>query len=503
MEKKKNGRQKKTIPAKTDNEKQTDARLRELRQTNQALRAEIAELNKTKEHLKESENRYRAVFDSMITGIVIVEEDTTISFVNAEFEKLVGCSRKEIEGRKSWMEFAAKEDISRMLLQHHLRRVDNNAAEKHYEFRLIDSEGDIKNTFLSIDMIPGTKKSVASFLDITERRRAEEALAVSEKKYRTIYENTTLGIFETTRAGKVVHANHTFARMFGYESPGQLVDEIHDLAVQIYKDPRTRADIITSVLGSTTPLQLETDFRRRDGSTFSGILEIQSFHSEKNDDIHFIGFVEDISQRKKAEEGQRIAEELYRTLAEKSFAGVYVVQNGRFMFINSNAAQYAGYTREELIGRSTAKIIHPEDLKIARDHAVEMLSGKRDSPYEFRIVTRRGEIRWIMETLTSINYLGKPAILGNSMDITDYKSVAAERENIILQLQKALLEVKKLSGLLPICSCCKKIRNDEGYWEQLEVYIRDRTEAEFSHGICPECAKKIYAEFYKETSNDE
>ena len=63
------------------------------------------------------------------------------------------------------------------------------------------------------------------------------------------------------------------------------------------------------------------------------------------------------------------------------------------------------------------------------------------------------------------------------------------------QLEKALKDIKALSGLLPICSNCKKIRNDEGYWEQVEVYVRDHSEAEFSHGICPECIKKLYPEF--------
>jgi PleD family two-component response regulator len=64
------------------------------------------------------------------------------------------------------------------------------------------------------------------------------------------------------------------------------------------------------------------------------------------------------------------------------------------------------------------------------------------------------------------------------------------------QLQEALANVKTLKGLLPICSSCKKIRDDEGYWQQVEVYVRDHSEAEFSHGICPDCIKKLYPEYY-------
>lgn len=79
------------------------------------------------------------------------------------------------------------------------------------------------------------------------------------------------------------------------------------------------------------------------------------------------------------------------------------------------------------------------------------------------------------------------------------KKAEEEREKLISQLQQALAEVKTLSGLLPTCASCKKIRDDKGNWNQTEVYIRDHSQAEFSHGICPDCAKKLYAENSKDT----
>ncbi len=71
-----------------------------------------------------------------------------------------------------------------------------------------------------------------------------------------------------------------------------------------------------------------------------------------------------------------------------------------------------------------------------------------------------------------------------------------ERERLISELQEALSKVKQLSGYLPICASCKKIRDDQGYWQQIEAYIRDHSEAEFSHGICPECAKRLYPQYH-------
>jgi len=116
-------------------------------------------------------------------------------------------------------------------------------------------------------------------------------------------------------------------------------------------------------------------------------------------------------------------EKLLRMIAEKSFAGVYVAQDGEFKFGNINAVLYAGYTTEELIGKKSDSIIHPEDRKKVKMKARAMLRGERTSPYEFRIISKEGEIRWIVETVTPISYEGKPAILGNSMDITERKLV--------------------------------------------------------------------------------
>ncbi|MBS3905761.1 MAG: GAF domain-containing protein [Syntrophaceae bacterium] len=82
--------------------------------------------------------------------------------------------------------------------------------------------------------------------------------------------------------------------------------------------------------------------------------------------------------------------------------------------------------------------------------------------------------------------------IANAKLFNEQKRAEAEKEKLIVQLQKALGEVKQLSGLLPICASCKKIRDDKGYWNQIETYIRDRSEAEFTHGICPDCFKKLY-----------
>ena len=87
------------------------------------------------------------------------------------------------------------------------------------------------------------------------------------------------------------------------------------------------------------------------------------------------------------------------------------------------------------------------------------------------------------------------------IEIKERKRAQIEKDSLIVELKDALNEVKTLSGLLPICASCKKIRDDNGYWNQIEAYIGDRSEAEFSHSICPECFKKLYPEIAKEKDN--
>jgi len=130
-----------------------------------------------------------------------------------------------------------------------------------------------------------------------------------------------------------------------------------------------------------------------------------------------------IDEYRHIEETLRESEHIYRTISEKSLAGIYVVQDGKFRSVNMNAANYAGYTADELVGRKSDSIVHPDDRLRVKKNAREMLSGKRTDPHDFRFITKKGEIRWVMETVTSIVFEGRPAILGNSMDITERKRV--------------------------------------------------------------------------------
>ena len=97
---------------------------------------------------------------------------------------------------------------------------------------------------------------------------------------------------------------------------------------------------------------------------------------------------------------------------------------------------------------------------------------------------------------------GQPGILVASRDITERKQAEKERERLIAELREALAKVKTLSGLIPICAGCKKIRDDKGYWSQVDSYIARHTDAKFTHGYCPDCIKKYYPGFEEDDTDN-
>jgi len=126
--------------------------------------------------LKESEEKYRALFENTGTATIIIEEDRTISMVNTQGEKLSGYSKEEIENKMKWTDFVIPDDLEKMKKYHIFRGKAGEKPPTEYEFRLIDKKGNIKNIFLKVGMIPNTKKSITSLMDITKHKISEERL---------------------------------------------------------------------------------------------------------------------------------------------------------------------------------------------------------------------------------------------------------------------------------------------------------------------------------------
>lgn len=249
-----------------------------------------------------------------------------------------------------------------------------------------------------------------------ELRQTEDALRESEEKYRTLIENINIGVFRSTYHGTFLQINPAMAIMLGYDSVAELTGTHTS---QLLCDSYAVNDFLASIRHRDGIRNKEMTLRRKDGSVVVTSITAKARFGGNGRVVWIDGVIEDITER-------RAIEDLYRTLSEKSFAGLYVLQDGVFKYINPNAAASTEYSPAEVVGKSAQSIVHPEDWEKVRKYSRNMLKGFSTSPYRYRIMTRSGKPRWIMETVSSIVYRGRRAILGNSMDVTE-RFAAEER----------------------------------------------------------------------------
>jgi PAS domain S-box-containing protein len=385
----------------------------------QSVGRDITDRKIDEETLRESEAYYRTIFENTGAASVIVEEDTTISLANAEFASLSGYPREEIEGKKRWTEFVVKEDLERMVAQHQIRRKDRKKAKRHYEFRFVRKNGDVRDIFLSIDVIPDTKKSIASLLDITERKQAEtelraanEQLTTTEEELRQQYgdlaaaeadartkgeqlksfmQNLPIGIFRTTpgASGKRIMANPILAEMHGFDSVGEFME---CPVAELYADPSERKRISDRLIREGIISGVELHLRKKNGELFWASLSAIAVPGPGGEIEYFDGVIEDITWRKRAEEALRESEKRFRELTDLLPQPVYETDtSGRITFANRFAFKAFGYTPEELkAGLYVHQMIHPDDRDRALQNIRKIFAGEKVSDNSYRALRKDG-----------------------------------------------------------------------------------------------------------------
>lgn len=193
----------------------------------------------------------------------------------------------------------------------------------------------------------------------------------------------------------------------------------------------------------------------------------------------------------------REREETYRQLLDDSSDPIFCFYpDGRYKYVNKAFALGTRKDQDFIIGRTIWDVFSKEEADKRFAVVKWVVENAQVKEIEVRVPTP-GHDRFYLTTV-------KPAFGKNgevttvmciSKEITERKRTEEERERMIAELQKALSEIKQLSGLLPICAACKKIRNDAGYWEQVESYFSTHTDVKFTHGICPSCVEELYSEY--------
>lgn len=253
---------------------------------------------------------------------------------------------------------------------------------------------------------------------IEERKQAENALRQSEEEYKRLIDSSLTGIF-IHQDQKYVFVNNRFAEIHGYK-PEELLG--NDPLTLIHPDEREalRETASKRLRGNAVPQQYEVRRLRKDGKTIW--CEMMATLIEYEGKPAITGNMIDITERKQAEEGLRESEEKYSTLVEDSLTGIYIDQDGKIVFANNRFAEIYNYERDELIGMESWRLVHPEDRDLTDGIRAKRLKGQgAPSEYEARGLTKDLESIWIARRNTGIEYKGRPAILGNIVDITEQK----------------------------------------------------------------------------------
>lgn len=487
---------------------------------------------------KKSEEWQRLLLEAAPVAIYVSPSDPEVdaSWVSGDIERVTGFSAGEYLAQKDfWRKRLHPDDRQRVLESY---RAAGNGDEIVQEYRWLCKDGQYK-WFHDRSNKKHTQRGSEYFgiiLDISERKRAEERLHESEIRYRRLFETAQDGILILdAESGTIMDVNPFLTEMLGYSGEEMREKKIWDLGS--FKDiVASRAHFLELqqkgyIRYEDLPLE-SADGRRHHVEFVSNVYRVNQHQVIQCN-------IRDIGERKKAENLVRarlrlvdfaashtLAELLQKTLDEvcaftDSPIGFYHFVDPDQVTLSLQA--WSTRTLQEFCTASGESLHYPLDqagvwadcvrLKrpiIHNDYAA--LPNRKGLPQGHALVKRELVVPILREhKIVAVLGIGNKEEDYSNKDI-DFVSYFADvaweitqrkrTEETLAQerfrLQKALDEVKTLRGIIPICANCKQIRDDKGFWNEVEKYVSAHTNAEFSHGICPQCMKELYPEFEKE-----
>jgi PAS domain S-box-containing protein len=393
---------------------------------------DISDRKESEEAIKKSEERYRTIFESTATSNMILAEDTTILLVNSNFVKLNGYSKQEVENKMSWTHFVVEEDLEKMKQYHMKRRVEAGSTPRMYEFRGRIRSGEVRDFFASVAMIPGTRDSVVSLIDMTERKQMEDALKQSEERYRTIFESTATANMIVTEGTTILLVNSNFEKLTGY-SRQEVENKMswthfvmkEELEMMKQYHMKRRGD------PGSAPSSYEFKVKVRSGEIRNLFMSVAIIPGTRDS----VASIIDMTDRKQAEESLKRSEERFRDIANLLPETVFETdENGIVTFVNQSSLKQFGFTQAEVDkGMNVMDAFALEDRDRLIMNYQRVLQGERLGLNEYEARRKDGSTFPALVHSTVIYRNGKPAGLrGFLIDITDQKNL----EQQLMRAQK-------------------------------------------------------------------
>jgi len=307
--------------------------------------------------------------------------------------------------------------------------------------------------------------------------------------YRSLFENScSIMLIIQPETGKILDANKIACKFYGYskdEFKNLHVTDINSLPKEeVYKAMQRAKHEKCNFFNFQHRLK---EGSIRDVEVFSGPIIL-------NNEKVLYSTIHDVTERKQME-NQILLERQFSESLINTLPGIMYVfdHSGKFKRWNKNFEKVTEYSSDQIKNMNPVDFIAAEDKQRVKD-AISIVFTKGYADIEASFLTSSGKIIPFLLTGYKFTQDGLDYLVGIGINISDRVKIENEKENLIVKLQDALSQVKQLSGFLPICASCKKIRDDKGYWNQIESYLKEHSKAQFTHGICPECEKKLYSD---------
>lgn len=390
---------------------------------------DISDRKWMEELLIESEEKYRVIFETSGAATIIADEDRMIYMANREFVRISGYSREEIEGKKYWTEFVHPQDVEKMRCYHDERRLNGagKRAPDKYEFRFIDKTGALHNCLVSVAVIQGTKKSVASMVDITEHKRTAEIVHDKEERFRNMVANVPGVIFRCLfNADRTMEfVSNAVEDISGYAPEEFMSGGSRAYTGIIHQDDRRKVAVsIGEAVKKKAQYSVEYRILHAGGGQRWVHEKGQGVFSPEGEPLFVDGSISDITERILKEDEIRHVYRMMRSILEKAPMGIYTVTaSGAVDYVNFSMLIISGVSREEFMGYNVYEI--PSYKRIGLDEKIRQ--AFEGESFVMEGVEYHGHRS---EKYTIRNFTGMPLEEGNEKKVLVFVEDITERSRV-------------------------------------------------------------------------
>ncbi len=396
------------------------------------IMVDITERKHAEEKLLASEERYRRLVE-LSPDMIAVHRDGKFIYINPAGLKMFGASTLQEMIGKPIIDFVHT-DYRQSVIERVKKSLAQNTTAPPFEekfLRLDGSSVDVEVSALPI-FYEGNPAMQTMARDITERKRAEKAIKESEEKYRSIFEGASIGIFHSTFEGKFIDVNFSLAQMLGYNSPKDVLSSIKNIATDIYATPPIRDTLVEEALQKGKTVRSENLYKRKDGSEWFGLLNLTIIKDENGQPLFFEGFVEDISERKKAEDAIKESEEKFKIISSNTPDHIISMDNDlRYTFVVN---PQLGLTEKEMLGKTDYDILSKEDADALTLIKRQVLQSGKITSLEVPLISKIGKLEYFDGSFIPMNDAN-----GNANGLIGYFRNVTERK----RTEQALHESEK------------------------------------------------------------